>query len=199
VTALDVSRETLDKLRRFEELVKTWTPKINLVSKSSVPVLWERHIVDSAQLFDLAPRRGLWVDLGSGAGFPAIVVAILSNEAKCAHDFILVESDQRKSAFLRTAIRELDLSAQVLTMRIEAADPLAADILSARALTSLAGLLGFAEQHLKSGGTALFPKGETWATERADANALWSYDCQPIKSLTNPAAAILKIKDVARV
>lgn len=196
---LNVSRETLDKLQAFADLVQKWTSKINLISKPSVPEVWDRHILDSAQLYDLAPSSGHWIDLGSGGGFPGIVVCILAQGQGADQTFTLVESDQRKSTFLRTAIRELSLDARVLTQRIDEIAPMQADILSARALADLDALLGFAEMHLKPGGTALLPKGAQWEKEHRDAQIQWSYDCDPIKSKTNPDAAILKIKDIARV
>lgn len=196
---LNVSRETLAKLEAFSDLVLKWTPKINLISKQSIQDLWSRHIVDSAQLYDLAPPFKRWVDLGSGGGFPGIVVSILGQDDRIEREFILVESDQRKCAFLRTAIRELNLQARVISDRIEDVPPLAADIVSARALADLSVLLGFAERHLKPGGTALFPKGAKWSTEDEAARTEWSYHCDAITSKTNPDAAVLKIKDIKRV
>ena len=196
---LNVSRETFAKLEAFSDLVLKWTPKINLISKQSIQDLWSRHIVDSAQLYDLAPPFKRWVDLGSGGGFPGIVVSILGQDHSIEREFILVESDQRKCAFLRTAIRELNLQARVISDRIEDVPPLAADIVSARALADLSVLLGFAERHLKPGGTALFPKGAKWSTEDEAARTEWSYHCDAITSKTNPDAAVLKIKDIKRV
>jgi 16S rRNA (guanine527-N7)-methyltransferase len=195
----NVSRETLEKLEAFAALVQKWTVKINLISKTSADDLWDRHILDSAQLFDLAPATGRWADLGSGGGFPGIVVAILSQGAKTAHDIILVESDQRKAVFLRTAIRELGLTASVLSERIEKLPPLKADILTARALTELTGLCGFAHLHLAPKGLAFFPKGAQWEKELKSAQEQWSCSCDVIKSKSNPEAAILKIKDIVRV
>ena len=199
VGGLDVSRETFAKLESFARLVEKWTPKINLVSKPSVPNLWERHIVDSVQLFTMAPETGSWVDIGSGGGFPGIVISILSSEQGDSHTLTLIESDHRKGAFLRTAIRELGLKATVISDRIENVPSLEADIVSARALADLTTLLGYADMHLKSDGTALFPKGESWRKEHEDAQGVWSYESEPIKSLTNPSAAVLKIKEIARV
>ena len=137
---LDVSRETFEKLKAFAELVRKWNPKINLVSKDSLNDLWSRHILDSVQIFELVPGPGKWVDLGSGGGFPGIVISILNQEER-NFDVVMVESDQRKSAFLRTAIRELDLAAKVKTERIEELECLEADVLSARALADLTKLL----------------------------------------------------------
>ncbi len=196
---LDVSRETLDKLQAFETLVTKWTAKINLISKSTVSEIWERHILDSAQIYELANPQGHWVDLGSGGGFPGIVIAILSQGSGAENRVTLVESDQRKAVFLRTAIRELDLKAQVIAERIERIDQQEAQVLSARALTDLDGLLAFSEQHLSSGGTALFPKGAQWEKEHIAAQKRWSYSLEVTKSRSNPAAAILKIKDIKRV
>ncbi len=195
---LDVSRETFEKLKAFAELVRKWNPKINLVSKSSLDDLWSRHILDSIQIFELAPGPGNWVDLGSGGGFPGIVISILNQEER-KFDVVMVESDQRKSAFLRTAIRELDLAAKVKTERIEELECLEADVLSARALADLTKLLGFAGLHLKRGGIALFPKGQSWQREDLEARQDWTYDLETVTSKTNSDAAILKIKDIARV
>ena len=196
---LNVSRETLSKLDGFGKLVQKWTVKINLISKLSAEDLWERHILDSAQIFELAPSKGRWVDLGSGGGFPGIVVAILSQGANSDHEVILVESDQRKAVFLRTAIRELALNVTVLSERIEEIPPLKADILSARALAELTDLCDFAALHLAPDGLALFPKGEKWQKEIESAQDVWSCSFNAIKSRSNPDAAILKIKDIVRV
>jgi 16S rRNA (guanine527-N7)-methyltransferase len=195
----DVSRETFDQLTQFAELVERWTTKINLISKPSVPHIWERHINDSVQLYRHAPAAKHWVDLGSGGGFPAIVLAILSKQDGRDTKFTMVESDQRKCVFLRTAVRELGLNGEVLNKRIEEIPALEADILSARALSDLSKLLEYADLHLSSDGIALFPKGENWKAEDSDAKILWHYTCEPIPSLTNPAAAILRIKDISHV
>ena len=196
---LDVSRETISQLRDFEALVQKWSPKINLVSKAELPKLWDRHIVDSAQLFRQAPDAGHWLDIGSGGGFPGVVVAILSQNSGQDHTFTLIESDQRKCVFLRTAARTLGLDLTVMSERIENVRPLNADIITARALSNLGALLGFAERHLAKGGTALFPKGETWEKEHMSAQDVWSYRCEAITSETNAAAAVLKIQDITRV
>lgn len=196
---LNVSRETLDKLTAFVALVEKWTVKINLISKSSIPHIWDRHIIDSAQLFELAPKQGHWVDIGSGGGFPGVVLAILASERPDPIKFTLVESDQRKCAFLRTASRELDLGINVKSERIEETAPLEADILTARALADLSVLLEFADRHLSTDGVALFPKGAQWKKEDEEAQKLWSYDCEPVKSKTSADAAILSIKEITRV
>lgn len=194
----DVSRETQMRLRAFEALVLKWTPKINLISKRDQDDLWERHILDSVQVAECGISCRHWVDIGSGGGFPGIIVAVYAREHWPETRFTFIESDQRKCAFLRTAVRELNLNAQVLAKRIEEAEPQNADILSARALAELPVLLGFADRHLGSSGVALFQKGASWEKEVADARKTWSFDCEAIKSRTHDAAVILKIQGVSR-
>ncbi len=195
---LNVSRETQERLAVFVDLLQRWNPKINLVSKNSLKDVWTRHIVDSVQVFRCISPSKNWVDLGSGGGFPGFICAILATEEAPGMEFTLVESDQRKSAFLRNAARECGASCQVISKRIEAVEPLNADILSARALADLTVLLSFCHRHLRAGGTALFPKGATWKKELAEARKEWKFDAEPITSLTEPQAVILKIKGVTR-
>lgn len=196
---VNVSRETLEQLREFEALVQKWTKKINLVSRGDASQIWERHIVDSLQIYELAPETGPWIDVGSGGGFPGIVAAILAKASSPDRKFTLVDSDQRKCAFLRTAARELDLNVTVFAERVEQLEPANAAVLSARALDDLDGLLFHTERHLQKGGVALFPKGATWKKEHEAAQIKWSYELEVIKSETNPAATILKITEISRV
>lgn len=197
---MNVSRETISRLERFEEILLKWNPKINLVSKASLENLWQRHIVDSVQVFTSIKDPGdSWVDIGSGGGFPGIVVAIMAAEYFPKTKVTLIESDQRKSAFLRTAARECGVPVTVLSQRIEQATPQNAHILSARALAELDTLLEFSEQHLAKDGMAVFPKGASWKKEVDKAAERWSFDVEPITSLTETEAVILKIKGVVRV
>ena len=196
---LNVSRETLDRLTVFVDLLAKWNPRINLVSRKSMADVWERHIADSVHVLRVAPVARSWVDLGSGGGFPGLVVAILAAEENPEAKITLIESDQRKAAFLRTVSRETGISCTVISDRIEAVLPQHADVLSARALADLTDLLKFVERHLAFGGTALFPKGVTWEKEVAAAQRQWRFDVEPTNSLTKPGAAILKITGVTRV
>ncbi len=196
---MNVSRETLDRLRAYEALVLKWSQKINLVSRGTLADTWERHIVDSLQVIELAPKSGKWVDLGSGGGFPGIVAAICAMEADRDHDVTLVESDARKSAFLRTALREIGIEGTVITDRIESVPGQGADILTARALTSLDGLLGFAKQHMAERGIALFPKGATWQKEVEAAKEHWDFEAKMHPSTTHPDAVVLEISEVKHV
>ena len=196
---LNVSRETSDKLRCYATLLEKWNPKINLVSRASLSEMWTRHMLDSAQMFALSGEAGHWVDLGSGGGFPGLVVACIASEKSPATLFTLIESDQRKSAFLRTVIRETGVNATVLTERVESAAKQNANTLSARALADLDQLLEYTERHLAESGTALFPKGQTWEKEVETARSRWSFECEAIKSITESGAVILKIKGALRV
>ena len=147
---LDVSRETYSRLKDYEKLLFKWNSKINLVSKSTLSDFWGRHILDSAQFFSLfGEKTGKWVDLGSGGGFPGLVVAILSDELGIPNRLSLVEADVRKSVFLKTVCRELGLKVDVYNNRIEELPKMSADVLSARALAPLKTLCFYAEKHLK--------------------------------------------------
>lgn len=199
-TALNVSRETLGRLDQYAVLLKKWNPAINLVSKTTIETLWQRHFLDSAQIFQFHPENIChWVDLGSGGGFPALVLAVLAKEYRPSDRFTLVESDVRKVAFLQTVIREIGLNATVIAERIEKTPPLEADVLTARALSPLDKLLEYASYHLKPSGIAIFPKGETYKKEIDGAFALWNFDIEEFTSKTNPNGAILKIGGISRV
>jgi 16S rRNA (guanine527-N7)-methyltransferase len=196
---LNVSRETLKALARLDSLVRKWTPAINLVAKSTVPHILDRHIADSAQLFELAPTTTAhWLDLGSGGGFPGLVVAIMAQERLPAMTVTLIESDLRKATFLREAARSLDLKVAVLSQRIETAAPQAADVVSARALAPLGGLLSYAARHLKPAGLGIFPKGEGFEAEVTAARADWKFEVDSLPSLSDSRAAILMIRNIQR-
>ncbi|ROU03290.1 16S rRNA (guanine(527)-N(7))-methyltransferase RsmG [Histidinibacterium lentulum] len=200
VPGLDVSRETLERLASLEDLVDKWTRRINLIAPDSRADIWNRHIRDSAQLVPLAPRpAGPWLDLGSGAGFPGLVVATILAEHSPDTLVTLVESDTRKATFLRTAIRTLGLDAEVRTDRAEALPPHNAAIVSARALAPLTRLLGFADRHLAAEGIALLPKGRARAPEIDEARANWDFALSETRSITDPEAAILRIERIVRV
>ena len=132
----NVSRETMERLDIYADLLRSWTKRINLVSNKTLPMLWQRHFLDSAQLFPFV-TEGLWLDVGSGGGFPGAVIAIMSPDTPVT----LVESDQRKAAFLRTVARETGVGFQVKAERMEALPPAQANRFSARALAPLTELL----------------------------------------------------------
>jgi 16S rRNA (guanine527-N7)-methyltransferase len=200
VGGLNVSRETLTALEDLQALVQRWNSAINLISKSTTAQLWKRHIVDSAQIFSFCPQHAQsWADLGSGGGFPGLVVAALAREKMPQMQVTLVESDLRKATFLREAARTLGLQVVVRSERIESVEPLLVDVLSARALAALPILLGYAREHLVPGGVAIFPKGARYQEELEQAHALWTFDIDTRSSLSDPEAAILLIRNIQRV
>ena len=197
---LDVSPETADRLRQLSALVAKWTPAINLVSKSTLPHLWSRHILDSAQLFALAPATATrWLDLGSGGGFPGLVIAVLAAQPQPETKVILVESDQRKCVFLSEAARQLSLRVDVQCLRIEDLSPQSADVLTARALAPLSQLCAHAARHLHPGGKALLQKGALADSEVRTAQTDWRFDLIRHRSRTDPAATILDLKAIRHV
>ncbi len=195
---LNVSRETFARFETYVDLVNRWNPKINLVSKNSLSEIWTRHILDSVQVFRCVESFGHWVDLGSGGGFPGMVCALMAIDEAPDSRFTFLESDQRKSAFLRNVARECGANCTVVSKRIELAEPAEADVLSARALADLSKLLSFCNRHLADSGVALFPKGANWKKELEEAREEWNFGVEPIRSLTEPQAVILKIKGVSR-
>lgn len=196
---VNVSRETLQRLDTYAALLQKWNPAINLVAPSTLKALWERHFLDSAQVLDLAGPGSSWVDIGTGGGFPGLIIAILAAEKRPDLHVTCIESDLRKATFLRTVIRETGVNALVISKRIEQVDPQGADILSARALAPLTKLLGFAERHLAAGGQALFPKGATHATEVSEALENWRFQADTYASKTDPEAVILSLREIRRV
>ena len=170
-----VSRETLARLDRFVELLIAWQAHTNLIARSTVPTLWTRHIADSLQLVGLAPGASAWADLGSGGGFPGLVIACALAETEGAQVH-LVESIGKKATFLREAVRLTGVPATVHAQRIEDfvdKAPESLDVVTARALAPLPELLTMAYPLLKTGALGLFPKGQDVAVELTEAAKYW--------------------------
>lgn len=196
---MNVSRETRARLEVYAALLRKWNPAINLVAKSTLPDLWQRHFEDSAQLLDLCPQdTTTWCDLGSGGGFPGMVVAIIARDTHPQLRVTLVESDQRKATFLRAVARDTAAEVAVCTERAERLAPQGADVVSARALAPLPLLLGYIFRHLKPGGAAFLPKGANADMELEEALATWRFEVQKTPSKTDPQAVILTIGDLTR-
>jgi 16S rRNA (guanine527-N7)-methyltransferase len=188
-----VSRETIDCLAHYADLLRRWNASVNLVAPASLHRVWHRHIVDSAQLWPLAPRPSrLWLDVGSGGGLPGVVCALLARDVSPETRFVLVESDRRKAAFLSTCQREFALDIDIRSARVEALAPLGADVISARALAPLSTLFDRLIRQVTPGATLLLPKGARHAAEIAEARAHWRFTAELHPSITDPAARILR-------
>jgi len=195
----NVSRETFERLEIYAAALTKWQKAINLVSAKTMPELWTRHFFDSAQIFGhCRAESGLWLDIGTGGGFPGLICAALAADEKPDIRFTFVESDLRKCSFLRSAAAEMGLKVGILTRRIEDAPPQNAQIISARALAPLTVLCGYADRHLAQDGTALFLKGATHGQEINQALETWTMKMEIIPSQTADGAVILKIGDIRR-
>lgn len=189
---VDVSRETADRLEVFVENLRRWQKAINLVGRTTLDDVWVRHVLDSAQLKPLIPLAAqTLVDLGSGGGFPGLVVAALCPELEVT----LVESDARKAAFLGDTARRMGLPKppRLCVGRIEEARPVGADVVTARALAPLGQLLAWGARHGKDPSICLFHKGKGWQGELTDATKAWDIEYQPFTSVTDRDAVILRI------
>lgn len=189
----NVSRETLEALTAYLTLLAKWQTKINLVSASTLEDAWTRHVLDSAQLWPLIPEGAQTLtDLGSGAGFPGLVLAILGKD-RPGFRVHLIESDQRKGTFLREVIRVTGASAEVHTARIKALDPWPSDVVTARALAALDKLLQLAAPFVAADGIALFLKGKSAETELTAARGWGTFDVEVIPSHTDATGAVIKL------
>jgi len=192
-----VSRETAARLDRFVALLLETQRHTNLVGSCALPELWTRHVADSLQLLALAPEARVWLDLGSGGGFPGLVIAcaLADEPGRAVH---LVESNGKKAAFLRQVIRALSLPAEVHEQRIESLNDIAADVITARAVAPLAKLLGYVAPLLKTGGKALLLKGQDVERELTDAAKYWTIEAELTPSRTHPAGRIVVVRALQR-
>jgi 16S rRNA (guanine527-N7)-methyltransferase len=191
-----VSRETAARLDRFVALLLRWQEATNLIAASTIPILWTRHIADSLQLLELAPDAKTWVDVGTGGGFPGLVIgcALYGMAGRTIH---LIESNTKKAAFLREAVAETQAPAIVHGIRMEKfvetfADR--ADIVTARAVSPLSSLLGQCLPLLKDGTVGLFPKGQDVASELTEASKCWKMAADLVLSKTDPKARIVMVR-----
>lgn len=196
---LPVSRETIERLAVFVALLRRWQASTNLVGPATLAEVWERHVADSAQLVPLAPEARVWLDLGSGAGFPGLVVALLLAD-RPRTKVHLVDTDRRKGAFLRAAIRETGAPAAVIEARFEtvAAEwegPI--DVVTSRAATDFLGLCLAVEPLLARGAAGLFHKGAHFAAERDAAAEHFRFDLVEHQSRIGPGA-IVELRRLAR-
>ncbi len=191
---VDVSRETWDRLDRLVAALERWQSTTNLVAPDTLAQVWTRHVADSLQLLPLAPRAEVWVDLGSGGGFPGLVVAAALAGRTAVH---LLESNAKKAAFLREAARLMDVPVVVRAERAEAVlarDPPVAEVVSARALAPLDRLLGLAAPLLKTGAVGLFPKGREASAELTRARESWRFEATLHPSVTEAEARVVRVE-----
>lgn len=192
---LNVSRETLKKLAAFELLLLAWNPKINLIGKNDIDRVVVRHLVDSLQLLPYIPLDAATAtDMGSGAGFPGLILCIASGT-----HFNLIESDKRKAAFLHEAVRVTGANATVCPARVEVKPCSSADMITSRALANLPRLLHMAEPLLNSGGTCLFLKGAIVESEIAVARRTWSVNIEQFPSIIDQSGLVLRATGIVRV
>lgn len=188
--ATSVSRETIDRLSSYVDLLQRWQARINLVSRGTLNDIWHRHIYDSAQLIPHLPDQpGNVADFGSGAGLPGLILSIIKPE----WHIWLIESDAKKAAFLREAARIAGASAEIAVTRLERAELPKFDVVLARALAPLTTALGYAYGHLAPHGICVFHKGVRWREELTEAQKRWHMKVDVLPSHTNPQAQILRI------
>ena len=205
----DVSRETIEWLEVYAALLRQWQKAVNLVAPSTLDAVWHRHFADSAQIVRLAPRSAhSWVDLGSGAGFPGLVVAILLAGAPSprlrgegvAPRVTLIESDSRKCAFLREVARKTGVTVEILSARIELPATQAKldspEVVSARALAPLDRLLGLAAPLFTPATVGVFLKGRDAATEVEIAAKAWTFAVEMVPSITEATGRVVVIRDL---
>jgi 16S rRNA (guanine527-N7)-methyltransferase len=194
-----VSRETFEGLEVFESLFLTWAKRINLVSPSTLDHIWVRHILDSAQLMPLAPHALRWLDLGSGGGFPGLVLAFLLKDRPGGR-IDLVDSNRKKTAFLQAAVGQFSLPARVYARRIgeEIKDLEQPEVVTARALAPLPDLLELALPWLSLGASGLFHKGRDYRQEVEESAQLWDFNLVEHPSKIDPDSVVLEIKGLKR-
>lgn len=195
---VEVSRETARRLALYAELLRKWNPTKNLVAASTLDDLWTRHVADSLQLLRQAPGARRWVDLGSGGGLPALVVAAALAEAPGA-SVHCIESKLGKAAFLREAARQMQVPVTVHAGRIESVldrwpAEAKVEVVCARALAGLSKLLVLASPLLKTGAIGLFPKGQDVGSELTEAAKYWKLDASLVPSATDPSGQTVVIR-----
>lgn len=190
----NVSRETLGKMQEFVRMLSEWNEKINLVSKKSLQDVWVRHVLDSLQLSEyMSPQDKVLLDIGSGSGFPGVVLAIYAAEKLPDMKIILVESIGKKVMYLRDVCQRLGLNnVEVVQNRVENIK-ITADVVTARAVAELPVLLAYTEKIINKNGKALFLKGKSYNQEMAVAQGIWNYEADIVSNRYSDDGVILKI------
>ena len=194
-----VSRETEKRLEQFVDLLLTWQRTTNLVAASTLEKIWTRHVADSLQLIALAPAAKVWVDFGSGGGFPGVPIACALTDQGTVH---LVESNGKKAAFLREAVRKLKLRAEIHNLRAENFGEMwqgGPDVVTARALAPLKSLCDQAFPLMQRGAMGLFPKGQDVEAELTEAAKYWRIEAAKVPSKTSPDGCVVRVTGLHRL
>lgn len=196
----NVSRETFDKLKHYQSMLIEWQSKFNLVSSSTLDDAWNRHFLDSVQLFQYIPNQAkILYDFGSGAGFPGMVLAIMANEKMPDLQVSLIESTTKKTLYLNAVKSETNTNVTILNDRIENLQLPKADVITSRAMASLTELLGYAYKFCKKESVCIFPKGKKYAEELSEAHKRWKFKCQIVASTQSDEGKILIITNLSKV
>ncbi len=195
---INVSCETIHRLSHYEKMLISWNEKFNLIARSTAPEIWGRHFLDSAQLMKHIPQNARTLaDMGAGAGFPGLVLAMLAEEQKRDLKIYAIESTRKKADFLNAVVKELKLNVVVQNSRVEDTRNLKTDVITARALTALPKLLEYAN-HLKKNDTVhIFLKGKRASEELTEARKYWKFDLDIHPSLTDESGRVLILKNLA--
>ena len=195
-----VSRETLERLKAYEASLHEWQKKFNLVSNASLEDAWNRHFLDSMQLFNFVPKtaRNL-CDFGSGAGFPGMVLAIMAKEKTPYLKVSLIESIKKKTLYLNEVNKITEANAVIINDRIENIPPQSFDVITSRAMASLKDLLNYTKKFFGKNTVCIFPKGKSYAEEIAEAEKFWKFDCKIVPSEMSSEGVILIITNLSAI
>ena len=175
----------------------TWNKKINLVSRKSINTSWNRHFLDSAQLWLYLPQKAnTWLDFGSGAGFPGLVVALIARELKPSLKIIVVEKNKKKVIFLNEVVNKIGLNVEIISKNVDLIESQKADVITSRAFGKLDHLLRISYKHQNKNTTSLFPKGVSFSKEIKISKKKWNYELEKIKNIIDNNSFILKIRNI---
>lgn len=195
-----VSRETLERLKAYEASLHEWQKKFNLVSNASLEDAWNRHFLDSMQLFNFIPKTARTLcDFGSGAGFPGMVLAIMAKEKTPYLKVSLIESIRKKTLYLNEVNKITEANAVIINDRIENIPPQSFDVITSRAMASLKDLLNYTKKFFGKNTVCIFPKGKSYAEEIAEAEKFWKFDCKIVSSEMSSEGVILIITNLSAI
>lgn len=195
-----VSRETFERLKAYEASLHEWQKKFNLVSNASLEDAWNRHFLDSMQLFDFIPKTARSLcDFGSGAGFPGMVLAIMAKEKTPYLKVSLIESIKKKTLYLNEVNKITEANAVIINDRIENIPPQSFDVITSRAMASLKDLLNYTKKFFGKNTVCIFPKGKSYAEEITEAEKFWKFDCKIVPSEMSSEGVILIITNLSAI